>query len=310
MSKLALVASLAAILCAQSVYAVDGDTPLLTKGNIVVTYDDFQKLVDLRVPAEQQAAVLSRPGAIRKMMSQLFIIRGLAEEGRQANVEQIGDNAWQMALTQDRQLMEAFINFKVEEAKANVDWERKAREYYLANPDEFKTPERIKASHVLIGTKTRSEEEALKLATDVAERVKSGEDIAALAEELSDDPSAKQNRGDLGYFERGRMVPAFEQAAFALQKAGDTAGPVKTPFGYHVIQLADRQAAEKRPFEDVSGALIDQLQSSLTKDVRSREIARVQNVEGVELNLPAIEALEAKHGMQGAQGQATPAPAN
>lgn len=110
-----------------------------------------------------------------------------------------------------------------------------------------KSKEQVKASHILIAYKgaqrstvKRSKEEAAAIAAKLAERAKSGEDFGMLAEKNSDGPSAR-SKGDLGYFSRGRMAPAFEKAAFALKK-GEISGVVETPFGFHIIKVEDRRA--------------------------------------------------------------------
>lgn len=110
-----------------------------------------------------------------------------------------------------------------------------------------KQKEEVKASHVLIAYKgaqssqaTRSKEEAQKLSADIAQRAQKGEDIFKLAEKYSDDGSAKQNKGDLGYFAWGRMVGAFQEVAFSMEP-GTVSDPVETPFGFHVIKVEDHR---------------------------------------------------------------------
>lgn len=81
---------------------------------------------------------------------------------------------------------------------------------------------------------------AREKAEEVLKRARGGEDFGALAKEFSTDPSNKDKGGDLGWFGRGRMVEAFDQAAFALQKPGDLSEVIETPFGFHVIKLQER----------------------------------------------------------------------
>jgi parvulin-like peptidyl-prolyl isomerase len=95
------------------------------------------------------------------------------------------------------------------------------------------TEKQVWARHILVADEAA--------ANSVIERLKKGEDFAALAKELSSDGSAS-NGGDLGWFGAGAMVPEFEAAAFALEKPGDyTTTPVKSQFGYHIIQLIAKQ---------------------------------------------------------------------
>jgi len=110
-------------------------------------------------------------------------------------------------------------------------------------PDAAATGEQIGASHVLIAYQgatrakpdvTRTKEQAQALAQQVLARLKKGEDIAKVAQEVSD-CSSKSKGGDLGLFTRDRMTPSFSKAAFAL-KVGELSDVVETPFGFHVIK--------------------------------------------------------------------------
>ncbi|MBK8550292.1 MAG: peptidylprolyl isomerase [Ignavibacteria bacterium] len=100
----------------------------------------------------------------------------------------------------------------------------------------------VNATHVLInfGTDTAA---AKQKAQDIYNRVKNGEDIKVLAEQLSDEPAAKQSKGDLGWFTKGSMVKEFEEASFNAN-IGDVVGPVKTQFGFHVIKVYGKEKKE------------------------------------------------------------------
>ncbi len=132
----------------------------------------------------------------------------------------------------------------------------------LAKAMERRFTERARARHVLIrvppGASTAEKEEAIKKIKDVQSRLKKGEDFADLAKKYSEDPGSKQRGGDLGYFSRGDMVPAFDKAAFALE-VGQVSDIVATDFGYHIIQVQEKKAATKMSLEDVKDDLREYL---------------------------------------------------
>lgn len=121
----------------------------------------------------------------------------------------------------------------------------------------------VSASHILInfGTDTLGAKKQLE---DILKRAKSGESFDKLAGELSQDPSAKQNNGDLGWFTKGAMVKEFEDAAMN-GKVGDIVGPIKTQFGWHLIKIKDKSKKEFKFAE---------IKKPVTAGQRTKDIAR------------------------------------
>jgi peptidyl-prolyl cis-trans isomerase C len=135
--------------------------------------------------------------------------------------------------------------------------------FYDSNPDAFKTPEMVRASHILVKVdKTASAEEkakALEMIKAIQKRIQSGEDFAKVAKEVSDCPS-KDNGGDLNFFQKGQMVPPFENAAFSM-KPGQTSDIVETEFGYHIIRLTDKKEAGTMSFDEVKSRIEQHLKT-------------------------------------------------
>ena len=123
---------------------------------------------------------------------------------------------------------------------------------------QYSTPEQIRASHILLETAGKDEAAVRKQAEDILAKVKAGGDFAALAKQYSEDEGSKVNGGDLDYFGRGRMVPEFETAAFALEP-GAVSDLVKSQFGFHIIKVTDKRPATTRSFEEVRPQIEDQL---------------------------------------------------
>ncbi len=115
-----------------------------------------------------------------------------------------------------------------------VDWDCQQE-----NNVYFLPKEEVKAAHILILSRDRSEEEALKAITEIKTNL-TVDNFADYAQKYSEDPGSKDNGGDLGWFGKGQMVPEFEQAAFSLEE-GKISEIVKTPFGYHLILVKEKR---------------------------------------------------------------------
>lgn len=123
--------------------------------------------------------------------------------------------------------------------------------YYREHLADFQVEEQVRARHILLKVDDkRSAAQAEAELERVKARIQAGEDFAKLASEISEDPGSKSRGGDLGYFGKGRMIAEFEQAAFAAAP-NDVVGPVKTAFGYHLIQVLDHRDGGQRPFTEV-----------------------------------------------------------
>jgi len=141
--------------------------------------------------------------------------------------------------------------FNTRTASLKPATEQEARVFYDNNEDRFVQPERVRASHILLtvnkdetdSTRAQKKAEARRILGEL----KKGADFAEAARTYSGCPSKEQG-GDLGYFERGRMVPAFETVAFGL-KTGQLSGVVETQFGYHIIKVTDHAKASTVPFD-------------------------------------------------------------
>jgi peptidyl-prolyl cis-trans isomerase C len=140
--------------------------------------------------------------------------------------------------------------------------DEETKNYYDDNPKRFKEAEQVKASHIIIRVKATAEEktkaEARQKIEAVQHKIKAGQDFAALAKEYSDGPSGAKG-GDLGYFKRGQMVPAFEDAAFVLEP-NQVSDIVETQFGYHLIKVYDKKPERMPAYEEVKEKITEQIQ--------------------------------------------------
>ena len=130
--------------------------------------------------------------------------------------------------------------------------------YYDGNITQYQTPEQVRASHILLNVAGKDEAAVRKQAEGVLAQVKAGGDFAELARKFSEDEGSKVNGGDLDYFSRGRMVPEFEAAAFALEP-GQVSDLVRSQFGFHIIKVVDKKPAVTRSLDEVRAQIEEQL---------------------------------------------------
>ncbi|MCG3194741.1 MAG: Peptidyl-prolyl cis-trans isomerase D [Thermoanaerobaculia bacterium] len=143
---------------------------------------------------------------------------------------------------------------------------------YSANAAQYRTQEEVSARHILYKSDgTPQQDEAAKAKAEAAlKKLRAGADFAELAKNESEDPGSKTLGGDLGSFGRGRMVKEFEEAAFGANP-GDLTGPIKTPFGYHIIQVSAKTPERVQPVFEVAPAIRARLQEKKASDEARRQ---------------------------------------
>jgi peptidyl-prolyl cis-trans isomerase D len=131
--------------------------------------------------------------------------------------------------------------------------QQEIQQYYTAHQSEYSVPEQARARHILIkvapGADAKTDAAAKAKAEALLKQIQAGANFADLAKKNSEDPGSKDSGGELGFAQRGRMVPEFDNAIFT-QKIGDTK-IVKTQYGYHIVQVEERQTAHAQSLNEV-----------------------------------------------------------
>ncbi|HLJ48891.1 MAG TPA: peptidylprolyl isomerase [Bryobacteraceae bacterium] len=146
--------------------------------------------------------------------------------------------------------------------------EEQLQGYYNSHKDDFRTPERVKVRHILLQTTGKSPDEVKKIraqADDLLKQLKAGGDFAALAKKFSQDPGSAQNGGDLGWVTRGQMVKNFEAACFSVPP-GQLSDIITTEYGFHILQVMEKQQAQLQPFDNVKAQIADSLKKQMVVD--------------------------------------------
>jgi peptidyl-prolyl cis-trans isomerase D len=165
----------------------------------------------------------------------------------------------------------AFQMLVVEEEKVaasiNIP-EAELRRDYEANKDSFRTPERVKVRHILLKTTEKPQDEIPKIRAkidDILKQIKGGADFAALAKKNSEDTGSAVKGGDLDWVTRGQTVPNFEQTAFSL-KPKELSGIVQTEYGFHIVQVMEKQDAKLKSFEEAKEELAKERKKQMVYD--------------------------------------------
>ena len=203
----------------------------------------------------------------RKVLLQYLIDSTLmAAAGKTDGLDKTDDFPDRVKYHERRALRDVYFDVKIYDAVTEAD----AKKVYEEKIGQAKPEQEVRARHVLVETEAEAEE--------VAERLKKGEDFAALANDKSKDPGTEG--GDLGFFTRGRMVKPFEDAAFALD-VGEVSEPVETPFGWHIIRVEEKRDQPLPTFDQVKQLIIAQLLQKKAQDVVTdlRKAAEIEVVD-------------------------------
>jgi peptidyl-prolyl cis-trans isomerase C len=160
-----------------------------------------------------------------------------------------------------------------------------AKAFYDANPNLFKTPEMVRASHILVMVDQKAGDaekaKAKEKISGIQKRVQGGEDFASLAKEFSDCKSSTSG-GDLDFFQRGQMVGPFEDAAFKLN-SGEVSDIVETQFGYHLIKVTDKKPAETKTYDQVKDELGKYLKQQKISQQLTQYIDQLKSKDKIEI---------------------------
>ena len=245
---------------------VDVDT---MKADVLVNADSFSiTLYDLYMylqPKDDGGSGNLQWGSenrIREGLQQLYALNTLRLDALDARVMSQDEQAWVADYELTMKLVTKHLEMQVEAEAASIEWEELALEYYLANQAEFVTPETLTLQTLLIRSDACEREVALARAQRIVSEIAAGLDFEEAVSMYTEDDAARENKGVMAMVVRGQTVPEFEEAAFALESAGDLSAPVETEFGWHLIKLISRKPSEQRSFDAVKDGLIRSLETT------------------------------------------------
>ncbi len=175
----------------------------------------------------------------------------------------------------------SYLRLNADVLSKDIDVSDKAiADEYEQRKAALKTKEQRRASHILFPLDSDADEATVDKvraqAEEVAKKIRGGADFAKLAKEYSGDPGSAAKGGDLGYFTAGTMVPEFDKAVFAMQK-GEVSDPVRTQFGFHIIELTDIKKSEIPPLAKVRDQVIKEIKQQKIGDRYYEQLEQLSN---------------------------------
>jgi peptidyl-prolyl cis-trans isomerase C len=252
---------------------IPADRVVIQVGDVKLTSGQMGMIMEAY--PENQRVWIDGPGR-QPFIDQVVRLLVLAEEGRRRQLDQTEKYRTQFSYSATGILAthtDAYIRQSAKPTAADL------QAYYDLHKNEFTE---LRVRHILVRTRGSavpllpnqadlSEEEALAKANQIRQKIAAGEDFAELARTESSDEGTLNKGGELGFFKHGQMMPSFEEAAYKLD-IGDLSQPVKTPYGYHIIQVEEkkvtRTAEQMRP--DMEKAFANDLSKKFLEELKSK----------------------------------------
>lgn len=264
--------------------------PVLVKGaTLEVRKSDFE-LEKKNTPPDQRLELATNLPRIQRVLERLFLNKTLLSEARKTGFDKDPAVMAELEYTLNQKLASLYAAHLG--SKITVpDLEPALREQYRLEASTLAEPEKVRASHILVNTKSRSKDEARRRAEEVRAKAVAGQDFKELVKQYSDDPSARRNDGDLGHFPFAQMVPEFAKAAFAMKTPGEISPLVETEFGFHVIRYVDRKPARTPTYEELRAKLLEEKEREYRAQQTREIFNRLMESQDPKANMDEVKLL-------------------
>jgi peptidyl-prolyl cis-trans isomerase C len=283
-----LTATMTMMILFNSSASAERDAILAQIGDNKFMMSDLDRIIGY-YDADKQKIIEQQPQLRATLLKRFIQGMVISRIAREKGFEKEPDVKEQLELLSNDLLTTLYVQKEVID-KIHVS-DDDMRLYYKMNKDEFTTPEMVRARDIFIkvdkSAPDKVRKEAREKAEEILKKVKKGEDFPKLASEYSDDQTARERGGDLGFFKRGVMVPEFENAAFSL-KPGQVSNVVETPQGFHIIKLEAKKEAGTEPYEKVKDKVRELVLNQIKKTKVEEFVEKAMRDAGVKFNFEAL----------------------
>ncbi len=260
---------------ANSQTACEGmDCPLAIRGTATVTVADLVAKLD-SIEARHRPLLLSDGKQLENIVENMLLQRQIAQDLKATELESDPVMVAKLQQARDAVLSVARLD-EIRAARLPKNFDALAREHFLISKADYIEPRSVRVRHLLIATEKRTDAEALELATEIARRLplNDQEAFAKAVVESSEDPGKASNQGEYLVAEGNTQYdPAFSTASLGLVRVGSMTTPVKSQFGYHLIQLLEDKPARQMTFEEAKPQLV----AIVSGDARRRIVSEYRN---------------------------------
>ena len=245
------------------------DEVLARIGDTKITRSDLQRIVGYYDP-EKQKVLRENPTFQATVLQRIVQGMVMARKAKESGLDKQDNIKEQLELLTNDFLATEYVKKEVLDKLKAPETDLKL--YYDTHKEEFSTPELIKVRQIFVKVDASANEkqktEAKQKAEGILRKIKDGEDFGKLATEFSDDTLSKAKGGDMGYISKGKIMPEFENVAFAL-KPGEVSEVVTTGLGYHILKVDEKKEAVLEPFEKIK----DKVKERVLADYRQKKVA-------------------------------------
>lgn len=248
------------------------------------------------MPIKNRSGFINNPKRIEQMLSHMLLRRNLALEAKASGLDQDPIVQREIELAAEGILMRRRLDQLLEEMTI-PDLLPLAQERYLAEPSKFQVSDQAAVTHILLKPNEQRDESQVRAQLQAwrADILAGKSKLEDLAAEYSDEPAAKSSRGVLKMMPLSRYVPEFADAARKLRNPGDLSEPVKTEFGWHLIQLNAFEPGRKLSFDEVRGDLVAAERQKYIASEQEKYVARLKELP-IEASEESIAPLRERYG--------------
>jgi peptidyl-prolyl cis-trans isomerase C len=272
----------------------DPSNILIQEGGLSVTRGEVQLMIQ-DMSFKQQRKIANKPEYLKSLIFDKLVLKKQEQEAIKLGIDKNALTQWKINNARQNILSRDLMAQQKNKITPPKDIILLAEQTYKTNPDRFIVKEKIKVAHILLKANAK-DPELLKNQRDRLEEIKkeilAGLDFAEAAKKYSDDKSNAGSGGILNFFAKGRMVAAFDKAAFALEKPGDMSDLIKTRFGFHLIKMLERKEKTIKPFEAVKAQLISAEKSKYIQTELEEYSNKFTVSNKATLYIPALEKMQ------------------